>query len=341
MSDEEMVPLYEAVARDRTIESAVALASALAEKVLEEKDFVQERSRIRQRFAEQREAIRRGQGGIPPEVKLYREDKLFELRQWLFFLRHSYAASAAGLKAALEVLSASHAVGRIHSLRLEQAGRELGKHGEVYAETRKALDAAGPALLSLHRDTAKNTLSLSRVAYRKVERGLRRVHLRSLGRFLRRHTFLWVAGFLGASYLLGKLLDAVQLPGNATVSALVGLILAAVVWALDRSVFSPWIDRRFEKYRKADAEADLADLEDAFLWAHMSQVFSASVLRDVLKLTEDEYKTAVKELTDPNFPPSGRGLSHVAGGRVPAQADTGQGGEPGEAAGGRGDQAHS
>jgi hypothetical protein len=309
MSKDEMLPLYEAVARDRTIESVVALAAALAERVLEEKDFVHEQSRIRQQFAKQREAIKRCLGDIPPDVKLYREDKLFELRQWLLFLRHSYAASAAGFKAALEVLSAGHAVGRIHSLRLEQASRVLGKHGQVFSETRKALDDARPAIFSLHRHAATGTLSLSRVACRKVERGLRRVRLRSLGRFLRRHAFLLVAGFLGASYLLGWLLDAVQLPGNAAVNALVGLILAAGLWALDRSVLSPWIDRQFEKYRKADAVADFADLEDAFLWAHISRVFSASVLRDALKSTEDEYKTAVKELTDPTFPPSGRGLT--------------------------------
>jgi hypothetical protein len=163
--------------------------------------------------------------------------------------------------------------------------------------------------MSLHKSGAKGSLTLSHSAYIKARRRLGRVYLRSFGRALKRHVFLLVAGFFFASYIFGALPEMVKVSGNTTVSGLFVFLGGLGVWAVDRWLLSPHIDRLLARSRRAHLEVNLADLLDAFLWVQMCRVFSSLVLHEMLDSSNERYKEAVEELTDPDFPLGGYGLT--------------------------------
>jgi hypothetical protein len=310
MKDEDLDRLYDEVIRERNLESILRLAVALAEQTPGENTFAQERERTKQLFKERIAELRLTGDTHGSTADLFVRDKLYELRQWLCFLRHTYAGAKASSDIALRLRRATHAVKRMHSLRLEQAYRRRGEEGvSLFKEIKELLDTMRTLSISLHKRGAEGSLALSRGAYIKARRGLWSVYLRSCGRALKRYVFLLVVGFFLASYLLGVLPDNLTISGNTIVNGLFSVLGALGVWAVDRWLLGPHIDRWLARSRRAHLELNLGDLLNALLWAHVCRVFSSSVLHKMIDSSNEEYAEAVKELTNPNFPPGGHGQS--------------------------------
>jgi hypothetical protein len=309
MEDDPIHDLYDTFIREKSMTALLKLVVALAEKTPGESSFVEERARIKQLFKGRIDELKQSGDANYSIGEKFVQEKRYELKQWLSFLRHTYAGAKASSKVTLQLLEAKNAVGRIHSLRIEQSGRSSEEMREAYKKVRGTLNDIGVHSIQLSKQGFKGTLKLSRTAYKMVERELQRIYFRSLGRYLTRHIFLLGAGFVFASYLLGFLPEMVRITNNSLVNGLFAFLGAFGIWVIDRSLISPFIDRQLAKTRSAHLEANLKDLLNAFYWAQISRVFSSSVLHEMLGASNKACKDAVNELDNPHFPISGYGIT--------------------------------
>jgi hypothetical protein len=238
MKDEDLDRLYDSVIQERSPESIVRLAAALAEQTPGESTLAEDRLTIERLFNDQISELTQKGDTNQSSAEEFMEDKLYELRQWLCFLRYTYLGAKASSETALELSRAKESVKRIHSLRLEQAARGTRISTNIRG-IRRLLDTTGPLIIALNKSGAEGSLDLSRSAYVMARRGLRRVYLRSFGRVLKRRAFLLVAGFFFASYLLGMLPEMARASGSAITNGVLAPLVAFGCWAVDKWVLSP------------------------------------------------------------------------------------------------------
>jgi hypothetical protein len=152
-------------------------------------------------------------------------------------------------------------------------------------------------IANLNREFSKGSVALSHSAYQTVRKRLWNVYWRRLVRALKRHAFLLIAGFLFANFFLGELPGLIKVSGNTIVNGLILFLGALGIWAVDRWLLSPHIDRWLDKSLQTYLEANLRDLLNAFLFARMCRVFASSILYEMLDKSNKQYEEAVKSLT--------------------------------------------
>jgi len=311
VEDNHLDSLFDAFIREPSRESILALGAALADRTPGESSFAQEREGVNELFSNRIADLKAGGKSAESNTETFLNEKLYELRHWLAFLRHRYAGARAAAELGLELLRSGNAVERIHSLRIEQAGRSLGD--DKFREIRKILDSVGRSVVALQKTGKTDSLKLSRASYRRARRFMFKVYLRSFRRALQRHIFLLVGGFFIGSYLLEALPEMLTESGKKPIKALVG---AFAVWILDRWLISPIIDRVLARWRIKHLRANLSDLYAAFMDVHLSRVFSSYVLHTMLDSANTEYNAVVKRLMDPHFPMGrygiGQGVPNVS-----------------------------
>jgi hypothetical protein len=97
---EDLDSLYDAFIRERSLESLLRLAAAVAKQTPGENNFAQERERIKRLFEDRIAELRRTEDTNQFTTEEFMRDKLYELRQWVSFLHHTYEGAKASSETA-------------------------------------------------------------------------------------------------------------------------------------------------------------------------------------------------------------------------------------------------